>query len=106
LPYRIPKAPYIVPHFFLTYKADFTIFLLRKSNALSLKAATSPKKSRKVSLGTIPDFAYSGEGFRISGVVPGSPAESGGLKAGDVIVRIGSRAVHDLKGLSDLLSRH
>jgi S1-C subfamily serine protease len=66
-------------------------------------AATSPKKSRKVSLGTIPDFAYSGEGFRISGVVPGSPAESGGLKAGDVIVRIGSRAVQGLKGLSDIL---
>ena len=67
------------------------------------KAAASPKKSRKASLGTIPDFAYSGEGFRISGVVPGSPAESGGLKAGDVIVRIGSTVVHDLKGLSGIL---
>jgi C-terminal processing protease CtpA/Prc len=67
------------------------------------KAATAAKKSHKVSLGTIPDFAYSGEGFLISGVVQGSPAESGGLKAGDVIVKIGSRAVQDLKGLSDIL---
>jgi hypothetical protein len=33
------------------------------------------KKVRKVSLGTIPDFAYSGVGYRVSGVLPGSPAE-------------------------------
>jgi len=38
LPYRIPKAPYIVPHFFLTYRAGSTIFLLRKSNVLSFDA--------------------------------------------------------------------
>jgi D-3-phosphoglycerate dehydrogenase len=36
LPYRIPETPYIVPHFVLTYKADSTIFLPRKSNVLSL----------------------------------------------------------------------
>jgi hypothetical protein len=34
--YHIPKAPYIGPHFFLTYQADSTIFFLRKSNVLSL----------------------------------------------------------------------
>ncbi len=62
-----------------------------------------PKRKRKVGLGTIPDFAFSGDGYRLSGVVPGSPAESCGLKGGDVIVRIGSNAVNNLRGLSDIL---
>jgi len=35
--------------------------------------------------------------------VPDSPAESCGLKSGDVIVRIYTTVVHDLKGLSVIL---
>ena len=45
LPYRIPKAPYIVSHFFLTCKADSTTFLLRKSKVLLLQI--SPAKQGK-----------------------------------------------------------
>jgi hypothetical protein len=67
------------------------------------KVEIIPKRERKVSLGTIPDFAFRGDGYRLSGVVPGSPAESSGLKEGDVIVGIGSDAVHNLKALSDIL---
>jgi aminopeptidase N len=61
------------------------------------------KKERKVSLGTIPDFAFQGDGFRLSGVVPGSPAQKCGLRQGDVIVAIGSDAVHNIKELADIL---
>jgi hypothetical protein len=64
---------------------------------------SAPKKTRKVSLGIIPDFAYSGDGCRLSGVVPGAPAESSGLREGDVIVRIGSDGVHNLRDLADIL---
>ncbi|MFQ5902813.1 MAG: M20/M25/M40 family metallo-hydrolase, partial [Candidatus Binatia bacterium] len=67
------------------------------------KTEIIPKKERKVSLGTIPDFAFRGDGYRLAGVEPGSPAESSGLKEGDVIVRIGSDAVHNLRTLSDIL---
>ena len=67
------------------------------------KNDAGPKKERKVSLGTIPDFAYKGEGVRLSGVVPGSPAESAGLKEGDVIVRILAAPVKSLKDLSEIL---
>jgi aminopeptidase N len=66
-------------------------------------APTAPATERKVSLGTIPDFAYSGKGFRISGVVAGSPAEAAGLKKGDVIMKVNSSAVADLKSFSDIL---
>lgn len=64
---------------------------------------TTPQRERKVNLGTIPDFTFSGDGYRLAGVLPGSPAESAGLKEGDVIVGIGSDAVHNLKALSDTL---
>jgi hypothetical protein len=67
------------------------------------KVELTPMKVRKVSLGIIPDFAYSGDGCRLSGVVPGAPAQSSGLKEGDVIVRIGSDGVHNLRDLSDIL---
>jgi hypothetical protein len=67
------------------------------------KLEKGPEEGRTVSLGTIPDFAFDGEGYRLSGVVPGSPADRSGLRAGDVIVGIGSEAVHDLKSLSRVL---
>ena len=63
----------------------------------------APATERKVSLGTIPDFAYSGKGFRISGVVAGSPAEAAGLQEGDVIVKVNSSAIAGLKDFSDIL---
>jgi aminopeptidase N len=67
------------------------------------KTEGGPEHGRTVSLGTIPDFAFDGEGYRLSGVVPGSPADRSGLREGDVIVGIGSQAIHDLKSLSRVL---
>ncbi len=60
-------------------------------------------RGRKVQLGTIPDYAYQGKGCRISGVVPGAPAEACGLVAGDIIIRVGTAAVHNLSDLSRIL---
>lgn len=67
------------------------------------ESAPDERKARKVSIGTIPDFAFGGSGCRISGVVPGSPAETCGLKEGDVIIRINSKPINGLKDLSDML---
>ena len=61
------------------------------------------KSSRKVSLGTVPDYAFQGEGYRLSGVVPGSPADSVGLMKGDIIVRIDGDVIHSLRDVSDSL---
>jgi aminopeptidase N len=63
----------------------------------------SPKTERKVSLGTVPDFSYHGEGVRLSGVVEGSPAAKAGLREGDVITKINANPVKGLKDLSDQL---
>jgi len=76
------------------------------SIAFETTGATAPHaatKERKASLGTIPDFSYRGEGCRITGVAPGSPAEACGLRPGDVITRVNGREVRGLRGLSDTL---
>lgn len=57
-------------------------------------------------LGSVPDFTPVETGVRISGVSPGSPAELAGLKAGDVIIRLGEHEVADLQGLTDALRAH
>jgi hypothetical protein len=64
---------------------------------------TGPMKERTVSLGTIPDFAHTGKGYRLSGVVDGSPAAAAGLKEGDVIIGINESAVGGLKDFSAVL---
>jgi C-terminal processing protease CtpA/Prc len=43
----------------------------------------------RVYLGTVPSYGDSNDGLKLDGVRAGSPAEKAGLRAGDVIVRIG-----------------
>ena len=50
----------------------------------------------RVYLGTIPNYADSNDGLLIDGVRDDSPAAKAGLKAGDRIVRIGSRDVKNV----------
>ncbi len=54
--------------------------------------------SVKVYVGTIPDYSYSGTGMKISGAKEGSPAEKGGLKEGDIILKFGDVEVNDIYG--------
>ena len=70
-------------------------------------AAPAPVAARtgsNVYLGSIPDMA-GGEtkGLRLSGVRAGSPADSAGIRAGDIIVEFDGRTVTDLQTYSDAL---
>jgi len=69
-------------------------------------APAAAGEGRRVSLGTVPDFADPGPGVRIESVLPGSPAEKAGLRAGDRIVAIGGRAIADLRAYSEVLKAH
>jgi hypothetical protein len=69
-------------------------------------AAPAGGGSRRVSLGTMPDFAFPGPGVRIQQVLPGSAAEAAGLAAEDVLVAIDGEEVKDLKTYSEILKRH
>ncbi|MBP1634691.1 MAG: Bacterial leucyl aminopeptidase precursor [Acidobacteria bacterium] len=62
-----------------------------------------PAGGRRSSVGTVPDFAFAGPGVRVSGIVPGSPAEKAGLKEGDVLAAIDGRPIADLRAYSEAL---
>ena len=64
---------------------------------------SSAGTERAASLGTVPDFAFSGTGVRISGVTPGSAAEEAGLQAGDILLSYNDQAMTDLQAYSNLL---
>jgi Peptidase family M28/PDZ domain len=57
-------------------------------------------------LGSVPDFAPVDRGVKLSGVTPGSPADKGGVRAGDVIVGMGKLDIADLQGMTDALRAH
>lgn len=66
---------------------------------------TSSTPSFKVTLGVVPDYAYSGEGMRIDGVTDGKPAAKAGLKAGDVVVKLGDHRITDMMSYMKGLGR-
>jgi hypothetical protein len=55
--------------------------------------------------GSIPDFASEEKGYAISGVSPGSPADKGGLKGGDIIIEFGPRKITGLDDFDLALRR-
>lgn len=54
----------------------------------------------KVYVGTIPDYSSTEEGLKLAGVKEGSPAEKGGLKANDLIIKFGDK---DVKNIYDYM---
>lgn len=58
---------------------------------------------RRVSMGTVPDFAYNGPGVLVTDVVTGSPAEKAGLKAGDLITHMADIEIKNLQGFAQQL---
>ena len=73
------------------------------SNVEAGAAPKKPQASRKVSLGTMPDFAFPGPGVRVARVMEGSAAEAAALEAGDVILAVDGEEISDLRSYSKLL---
>ncbi len=61
----------------------------------SAQISDGPGGSRPY-FGSIPDFGTEKPGYALSGVAPGSPAEMGGLKAGDRIIQLGQNKIENL----------
>ena len=60
------------------------------------KKQTGQMFARKVYVGTIPDFASNVDGYKISGVSEGSPAQQAGLQGGDIIISFGGKAISNI----------
>ncbi|HEY4936971.1 MAG TPA: M28 family peptidase [Puia sp.] len=58
-----------------------------------------------VTLGLMPDYSFSGSGLRIDAISEGRPAEKAGLKAGDIIVKLGDYSVISLQTYMEALSK-
>lgn len=60
----------------------------------SSEQKTTPNFS--VTLGVIPDYLFGGPGLRIDGATEGRPGANAGLKAGDIILKIGDITIDDI----------
>ncbi len=98
-----------------TVAKEVLVYLADRENAMpftgeNAKPKTQQKNenkiSRKVSTGSVPDFAYAGNGVKIGSVIPGSVGEKAGLKKDDIIIKLGKEKVDNLKTYSDLLKQH
>jgi len=65
-----------------------------------------PKEARKASTGSVPDFAFRGEGVRVGSIIPGSAGEKAGLMVGDIIVKLDDADAKDLRAYSTLLKQY
>ncbi len=98
----------------IDFASDLAIFLADREEPLTFvppgaanaKPQTSSGGPRKVSLGTIPDFARESGGVLLSGVTPGSPAEKAGFQKGDVLVDLGGTPIDNLSDFTDALKGH
>ena len=66
---------------------------------------TSTMRSGGVTMGIMPDYTFSGAGVRCDGVTEGRPAQKAGLKAGDVIIRIGEYNVSSMDSYMQTLGK-
>ncbi len=68
----------------------------RPTYQVAKSAATGRSTGFRVYLGTIPNYADSSDGLLLDGVRDDSPAAQAGLKAGDRIVKMAGRDVHNV----------
>lgn len=69
------------------------------------KDAQGLKSPWKVSMGIMPDYAFSGTGVRIDGTTEGKPAAKAGLLKGDVIVSLCGYSTPDVEGYTEVLRK-
>jgi len=98
-----------------TVAKEVLVYLADRENPMPFtgKGASSTKSSapkaktnRRVSTGSMPDFAFRGEGVKIASVMEGSAGDKAGLQAKDIILGIDGKETKDLKAYSDLLKTY
>ncbi|MDX1493163.1 MAG: M28 family peptidase [Longimicrobiales bacterium] len=90
--------------------ADVTLTATPQERPSAPAAASSSTSSSSGGygpyLGTIPDMTPRDYGLRLTGVREGSPAEEGGLRAGDVVVEFAGREITDIYAYTYALRDH
>jgi S1-C subfamily serine protease len=76
-----------------------TLFNIRKYKQLTFtptKAEESKRMSFKVKLGIMPDYAFDGLGVKADGVNMGGVAQIAGMKANDIIIKLGDYEINSM----------
>ena len=60
----------------------------------------------RVMFGTVPDYAFDGDGLRLSGTTPGSPAERAGMLPGDILFEVGGIEIFTIHDFVHFLQIH
>lgn len=68
--------------------------------------ASNSNMGFKVTMGVMPDYAFEGRGLRIDGVTDGKPASKAGVKAGDIVIGMGSEAIANIQDYMKALSHY
>lgn len=87
------------------------LYLANRREPLTVIEVTTPAENpsgpgRSVGTGSMPDFTFDGMGVRLADVAPNSPADNAGLRAGDVLLRVGGADVADLRSYTDILRKY
>lgn len=70
----------------------------KKPEYIAIKSTANPlREGSRPYFGSIPDFGTDKPGYALAGVGPGSPADKGGLKAGDRIIQINQVKIGNLE---------
>jgi aminopeptidase YwaD len=67
-------------------------------------SAPPPSGPWRSHIGVVPDWTSAGEGLRVAGVAAGQAAETAGLRAGDIVLRLNGEAVEGPYDLMQVLS--
>jgi aminopeptidase YwaD len=81
-----------------------TLINIRKHKQLNFtptKAEESKRMSFKVKLGIMPDYAFDGLGVKADGVNMGGVAQIAGMKANDIIIKLGD---YEINSMGDYMS--
>ncbi len=77
-----------------------------KPDFIKVKVQQSASASFNVVFGVIPDYSDHPKGLHITGVREGAPAEKGGLKADDIIIKFDATPVKNIYDLTYALGQH
>jgi hypothetical protein len=92
----------------VTRTAEAIAKLDARPSYVAVESSAGPTRDRSGSrpyFGSIPDFAQNQEGYALSGVTKGGPAEKAGLLAGDIIIRLGESKIGNLDDFDNALRK-
>jgi hypothetical protein len=91
---------------------EYAELLVRKLDELEATAMEFSEKAPQqqsvmsgdsVTMGVVPDYNFSGNGFRLDGVRTGGPADRAGMQTGDIVMQMGEIPVSNIYAYMDAL---